>query len=402
MFLVFVFYTCIDPYSPNLKESESLLVVDGLLTDENISYQVKLSRTYSEQYSDPVMVSGALVSIRDNNGNEYPLNERTEGVYKTDSLTFRGTPGMSYTLHIKTSEGSEYESESCFMYPVEPIDTVYYSKDQEITNNGSEIQEGIRIFLGTEGSADNKYFRWTYNEWWKINAPDPKKYDYINDSTIVPVDQIKQICWGNNKSDEIIIQSIETSLTNRIDNKEILFIPTANSTKMLIKYCFEINQLSISKKEYEFWNHMQQINESGGDIFEKQPFPIVSNIHNINDQDESVLGYFQVSSVKQKRIYITPDDLSALNVSLYNYDCDRIELGPSDFPPSETPGGGMTFDRLYRIYVGEIYSFVEPIYKAEKIDEVYVLKLYKLAFAKKACTDCTINGTLSKPDFWIE
>ncbi len=37
--------TCIDPYTPNLRNFESRLVVDGLLTDGEVSNYVRLSLT---------------------------------------------------------------------------------------------------------------------------------------------------------------------------------------------------------------------------------------------------------------------------------------------------------------------------------------------------------------------
>ena len=259
----------------------------------------------------PAMISGAEVIIRDLDGNSSTLHEKSNGIYKTDSLLFRGEIGNSYILYIKTPEGNEYESDPCIMYPVHPIDSIYFSKDEEIVNNGTETREGIRIFIDSESSDDSKYLRWVYNEWWKIIVPDPKKYDYINDSTFREVKPLKHICWGNYRSDEIIIQSSESEQTNSVEKEPILFIDSENSNRLLIQYCIEIKQLSLSKTEYEFWDHMKQINESGGDIFEKQPFPIISNIHNINNPDEPVLGFFQVSAVSQnKNIYYNPGYLS--------------------------------------------------------------------------------------------
>ena len=140
---------------------------------------------------------------------------------------------------------------------------------------------------------------------------------------------------------------------------------------------------------------MKQLNESGGDIFEKQPFPINSNIHNLSDPDEQVLGYFQVSAVKQKRLYIRPDDISQYNLPLYNYQCNRIVIGEDDYPPPLSPGAKVTFNKIYSYFVGPNYAFVEPVYNNN-------MELRKLVFSKPVCTDCTINGSLTKPDFWID
>jgi hypothetical protein len=395
LFLTCTLCTCIDPYTPQLNKFESLLVVDAFLSDENKSCSVELSRTSEAQFYITTMVRGAEVVIRDGNGNSATLTEKKPGIYKTDSLLFRGQIGSSYTLYIKTPEGSEYESDPCIMYPVQPIDSIYFKGDQEIISSSNELAEGLRIFLDSRDSEDNKFFRWSYNEWWKIVVPEPKKYNYLNDSTFIPVNPIKQICWGNRKSDEIIILSTESAQTGLIDKKPILFIPSEKSNRLLVQYCIEVRQLSISKTEYEFWDRMKQINESGGDIFEKQPFPIISNIHNIINPDESALGYFQVSAVSMKRKYITISEVTELNVPLYKYDCARFELSPDDYPPPIAPGGGMTWDKIYKMYNGPQFSFVEPVFDGFG-------ELRKLAFAKNACTDCTLNGSLTRPDFWID
>jgi hypothetical protein len=386
--------TCIDPFNPDLKKSESLLVVDALVTDENRAYTVKLSKTNKTQFSEISMVTGALVSIMDDTGLSTFLSEAADGVYKTDNLQFQGIPGRSYKIIIVSAEGKEYESEFCFMHPVEQIDSIYFGRDQDIQSNGGATEEGIRIYLDSESSDVRKFYRWTYDEWWKVVVPDPKKYNYLNDSTIFEVEQIKQICWGNKKSDDIIIQSTEAGAINKIIKKNILFIDSDKTPRLLIKYCIDIKQLSVSEKEYDFWNHLKQINESGGDIFDKQPFPVFSNIHNINDPEEKVLGFFQVSAVSNKKIYISPDDVEGMNLPRYKYNCDRTVIGPSDYPPPIS-GEGMTFDKIYKLYVGSMYAFVEPVYNQNH-------KLIRLAFSKINCTDCTLNGTLEKPDFWVE
>ena len=148
--IVFAFCTCIDPYSPLLTGYESLLVIDGLITDANSSYTVKLSRTFQEQNSTPVSVPDAIVYISDDAGNENHLSHKGNGVYKSDSISFTGSVGRTYILHIKTNEGQEYESDPCLMQSVPEIDSIYVVPDRELINNGTEVQEGARIFLDSE------------------------------------------------------------------------------------------------------------------------------------------------------------------------------------------------------------------------------------------------------------
>jgi hypothetical protein len=393
---VFTLYTCIDPFSPKLKGYDSLLVIDGLITDENSKYTVKLSSTIQDQNTSPEMVPDATVSIRDEDNNIAFLDNYGNGIYKSDSLKLRGISGKKYILHILTSQGAEYESEQCLMQPVPDIDSVYYEKDQELVNNGTENDNGLRIFLNSKAGNDNSYYRWAFDETWKFKIPDPKRFDYIDHNTIVPVANVKQYCWKIRKSDEIIIHAVYPGQNAQIKKQPVFFIASDKSDRLMSEYSILVKQYSISKDEFEFWNNLKKINESGSDIFATQPFPVISNIHNINNPKERVLGYFQVSAVKQKRTFIPFSDIVRLHLPFYHSNqCERIEKSPAEY---STPyGSPVTFDDLYSMFcITSTYSFIEPMYDPE------TFMLDKLVFAKPECANCELTGTSAKPDFWID
>ena len=60
---------CIDPFYPKLEKFQSLLVVDALLTDEDVPASVRLTRTTETRDEALPMVTGASVSITDDLGN---------------------------------------------------------------------------------------------------------------------------------------------------------------------------------------------------------------------------------------------------------------------------------------------------------------------------------------------
>ena len=393
---VFTLYTCIDPFSPKLKGYDSLLVVDGLITNENSKYTIKLSSTIQDQNTSPEMVPDATVSIRDEDNNITFLDNYGNGIYKSDSLKLRAISGKKYILHILTSQGAEYESEQCLMQPVPDIDSVYYEKDQELVNNGTENDNGLRIFLNSKAGNDNSYYRWAFDETWKFKIPDPKRFNYIDQNTIVPVANVKQYCWKIRKSDEIIIHAVYPGQNAQIKKQPVYFIASDKSDRLMSEYSILVKQYSISKDEFEFWNNLKKINESGSDIFATQPFPVISNIHNINNPKERVLGYFQVSAVKQKRIFIPFSAIVSLHLPFYHTSqCERIEKSPAEY---STPyGPPVTFDDLYSMFcITSTYSFIEPMYDPE------TFKLDKLVFAKPECANCELTGTSAKPDFWID
>jgi hypothetical protein len=399
IFLILVIAaSCIDPYHPNLEDYKSLLVVEGLVTNEKSPYIIQLARTINEVGVIPEKVSDADVFLTDEEGIETHFQNCGDGSYKTDSTVFVGVVGKKYTLHILTSNGKEYMSESCAILPAVDIDSIYYEKDEEIASNQEESLVGIKIYLNSgETNENNQYFRWEFEEVWKFKLPSPKKYDYYSDSEIVPLNEIKEFCWKTNKSGTILTNSILPGQANSINKEPLLFIPTGKSDRLLLQYSILVKQYSISKKEYDFWNNLKQVNESGGDIFTTQPFPVISNIHNKSDPSEMVLGYFEVSAVKEKRIFITSHELDSLALPHYNYNCTAYVMSPEDFPPSSSMSPPLTFDDIYNMYMSTgDFTFVEPIYNPDTGE------LLKLVFATNICSDCKLTGVTEKPDFWID
>jgi hypothetical protein len=386
---------CIDPYSPKLNGSQSFLVVEGLVTDENASCVVKITRTMQTGTSIPEKVSDASLFITDDTGNKIILNNSGNGLYKTDSTLFTGAAGETYALHILTENGNEYISEPCLMLPVPEIDSIYYVKDKEFTNNQSEIQEGIRIYLDSkEGDEINQYFRWEFEETWKFRVPMPKRYNYIDSATILPVDVVNEFCWKQQKSSEILIKSISPGQPHVIKKEPFYFIASDKSDRLTIQYSILIKQYSMSKKESDFWDNLKQVNEGGGDIFDPQPFPVISNIYNVNNPSDRVLGYFQVSAVKQKRKYITFNEIVGLNLPFFRPDCERIEYSPDDWPGGWGPP--MTWAGVYKMFDNPRFTFIEPLYESG----TNILK--ELVFTSPVCANCELTGTSKKPDFWID
>jgi hypothetical protein len=393
--------TCIDPYTPKLSGYTSLLVVDGLITDANNSYTVRLSRTFQDLNSTPPPVTDATVFITDDVGNSSNLINRGSGIYKTDSTQFNGTPGRTYVLHIKTSDGSEYESDACLMNPVPDIDSIYFAKDQQLVNNGTQSQDGVSIYLDSK-EGDNQYYRWEYEETWKFKVPSPKKFNYIktddpNNPIFMPITDVKEFCWKNNQSNEILIRSVSEGQSNKITKQPILFIATDESDRLLLQYSILIKQYSISKNEFDFWNNLKQINEIGGDIFAKQPYTVLSNIKNINNPKERVLGYFQVSAVSQQRKYILYKDVALMGLPFYSYPCKILQLDLLYLPQGCLNCPPPTWDDLYgHLSISLNYPFTEPIFN--KVSDV----LLYLDFTTPECANCELTGTSKKPDFWID
>lgn len=382
--VILLLITCVDPYTPKLDKYQSLLVVDAVVTGDDEPACVRLSVTSVTQDEEPPMVSGAQVSISDNMGNSISLTETSDGFYVSDNKTPAGVPGRTYTLRIQTREGKLYESEPCLLEQAGEIDTIYYKKEIHITDDGEDLG-GIMIYLDSKGPDGSKYFRWSYEEWWKFNVPYPVTHQYIDEDLIPEIPIKNGTCYKHRKSEEVKIQSGETGINPLFIKKPVCFIASEKSDRLLLQYCIQVNQYSISEKEYEFWRQMKEISESGGDIFDRQPYQITTNVHCLSNPDEMVLGYFHVCSVSKKRIWIRGSDIEELELKPYQYVCDVIIKGPQDYL-SEKP---VTFDRIYKNFTALNYNFIAP-------------EGGGLMFVDKYCSDCTMSGSSEKPEFWVD
>jgi len=398
--------SCIDPYVPNLTNFKSLLVVEGLITDEDRAYEIRLSRTYNHADSIPELVDDAVVFITDDNGVKNPALNTGNGLYKTDSTLFRGIAGRKYTLHIILPDGTEYASDECSLSPVAGIDSIYYEKGEEVSGDPGKIYTGLKILLNTKNiEGPRQYFRWSYEEDWKFNIPYPPQYTYtwFNDTMVYFNSAYGQStdCWKKNDYNGIIINTSLASQNPEITGQEILFISPALSDRLSLEYSILVTQYSLSEKEYNFWKMLRQVQEPGGDIFGAQPYPNISNVSNVRNPGEEVLGYFEVSAVARKRIFITADDLLSLGLPVYNSDCKAVRVSPDDWHIKPQP----SWDEIYHSWVDmQHFQFVGPeVIPGTVIPGLVNIKqLLKFVFTTPECAACELPGSPRRPDFWID
>ena len=132
-----------------------------------------------------------------------------------------------------------------------------------------------------------------------------------------------------------------------------------------------VNQLSITKKTYDFFDVIEQQNIEQGDLYSKQPIQIKGNVSNINNPNEPVLGYFIVAGITKKRIFIDRPGIPFYYVECVpDYDLTYIRFEP----PSSWP--------------------------------IYIVDIMFTGWAmghQNNCFDCRLDGgSLTPPDFWVE
>jgi len=350
---------CTVQFIPETDEDKELLVVEGMITDQNRKYTIKLSKSLPlGKMGIPKPVKGAKVSVSDEKGAVFNFIESQTGKYVSDSTRFRGRVGGKYTLFIRINNLT-YSSQIMEMKPSPPIDSVYYERVLIAEPNYLGIkEEGCQIYIDTyDPSTRCLYYRWDFTETWEFRLP----YSVPN-----------RVCWKSSRSDRILIKNTEVYNQARVSKYPLKYI--SNQTDRLkVKYSIFVNQYSLNESEYDFWEKLQNVSGNVGGLYDITPMAISSNIVCNEDRGETVLGYFSVSAISQKRIFIK----------------DKFEGIPNfySYCPSDTIfGGGNIPDLNISVWIID-----------NQIDAVPPFRVITLF---KECADCTVNGTNKKPVFW--
>lgn len=291
--------SCVQPFEVEDElDGTSLLVVDGMMTNQKEVYKVRL--TYSSptlnSYED-TEINGAQVSISDESDNQWTLWESEAGVYQTDSCEWQGEVGKTYRLHIITPDGKRYASFPETMLPVPAIDSVYFEVEGRpyLSSINVEVTAwGLQIYLNTgSGASQNGFYRWDWKETYEYVAPltTPGQID-------IPT------CYETNSAYRYLNIASTSELDLDIVNRQpINFVPKSGR-KLSSRYSLLIKQYALTQQAYDYWENIKEQTENAGSLFDPPPAQIIGNIYNIDDDTELVLGYFQVSAVTEKRIFI--------------------------------------------------------------------------------------------------
>ncbi len=378
-YLLCVCSFCISPVDIDIPQSKPLLVVEGLITDEPGPYHVRLSRSNSLETAIFAPVSQAEIMIENEAGMQVSLREDSLGLYMTDSAAIRGEVDKKYRLLIRLQEGNFYESDWVLLKKSPPVEQLSFQFVQ--ASSGS----GVQVFVTTR-DIENKthFYRWEWSSSWLHIVPFPSFYTFIgNDATEVLVPNTT--CWNSNASQRIHIASSLNNAEDIISAYPLHFVPALGG-ELRSRYSIEVKQFALSELEFLFWKSLKEANEELGTLYDRQPQSTVANIVNIKDESEVVLGYFSVSGVSRKRIFIDRKELPDGVIVGTQYITDCFSQIDTLFKGTATEQ-----DVFERIEKGQIFFdfFRNP-------------DITGWILVPPDCSDCTLQGgTLERPDFWI-
>jgi hypothetical protein len=369
--------SCEDPYQPELDSKyQQVLVVDGMISNAEPPYTIKLSLSTNVQEPGYVALSGYEVSILDNHGNEEVLSETDAGSYVSSTSGMQGIVGRKYNLLLQSPDGKTYSSDFEMLKEPLGIESVYAEVEYEQSQTFPYEVPGYQFYIDTyTATSDSTYLLWSMTETYQYESDYLMFYSYSSDGilrTVTNSDSLKT-CWTTAKAYPYFIENTLALSEPQFTHYPIQFVDT-KTRKLSIRYSLLVNQFSISEKAYQYWNGVKIQNTETGNLYATQPYQLRGNVFNINDDNELVLGYFMVAGVEQKRIFVNRPNAT---VPMYYPVC---ELNQVDY---------------------ELYGFMFlgpppewPLFVTEDA-------LGNRALPEQSCIDCTLSGgVLEMPEFW--
>jgi hypothetical protein len=329
--------SCIEPMDLNFDQNEFLIVVDGKITQKNTIHQLFLNRTTAYGNKNRIHVSGADIRLYDETGTyESFIEDISNEYYYLTGYGLPMEPGKTYYIEIMLQNDRVYRSVPQVMPRVIEADTVVARGEivEELSNAGIIVERKyVNVYLNTslknvDGPA---YFIW--------------RSDHVYSFTEIQCHplHVPKVCYikKQHMGDELEIFSGEDIEGSFLSEHQVVTIPLVSDWEFYEKNFYNVAQHSITKDAYEYWSLVNKIARPTGSIFDTPPAPIKGNIYNVNDPDETVLGFFEVSAVDTVRTYTNYSDLSPmviidrcpyLNSETYNDPpcCNCLSLDHSD------------------------------------------------------------------------
>jgi len=377
----FFVLSCTEPFNLKSIDFEDALIIEAIITDEVKYQEIKISRTFSLEEFTPSEESDAKVIITDNAQQVYEFEETSKGKY-TSSIEFGATANKDYTLSVTTKNGKIYKSQPTQLPGVVPINNLYASR--EVSEDTGE--DNMSIFIdGFDPQANSKYFRYEYEETYEIVAPSWVDGDFTvsssgelswNELCCRPVE--KKICYTTVTSDSIIQLKTDNLL---LDNSSVFPIRVISRDDAIIRtrYSILVKQFAQSLDAFTFYKILNKFSSSDNLFSQNQPGFFSGNLYSEDNEDEKVVGYFDVSSVSSKRIFFNFSDFFPDEpLPPYFVDCTSFLINDLNLLKENVLNGSV------------VYASANP-----DPDGIPLV-------VDAACGDCTKLGTSIKPDFWVD
>lgn len=322
---------CTEPFTIETIELDTVLIVEGLITDELKHHSIKLSRSTQLEDAAVYLEYQAQVQITSSDGQTFQFAQDEATGHYTSQAAFQAKHQIDYTLTIHTQDGGSYQSKPVRLPPTAQIDRVY--AEPIIFND----LEGVMIFVDTQaGTEETPYLRYEYESTYKIEVPKPSSWnweveDYDFRSGYYEIGLTRRepetICYSSYASSGILQASAAEFTQGNVVRYPIHFI-YKGAPALRERYSIQVKQYVQNIEGYTFYRTLHDLGMSESLLSQAQPGFVPGNVESTVHPNEKVLGFFEASTVFSKRIYFNYKDFG-FEFPPYQEDCTLIKIFPT-------------------------------------------------------------------------
>lgn len=402
--------SCIDPFVFETETFQEALVIEASLTNEMKRHHVVLSRAVRFEDSINAPERNARVRILDDMQNTYDFSEGEPGTYVSNTQ-FAAQKGVGYTLTVETSDGTVYRSQTERFEAESEIQEVY--ADRQTNDQGVD---GVFVYANSiDADGEAQYYRYEYEETYKIIAPNWRPLDFkltnyepCNPNTLDPNiiydleisrrEQEEQTCYRTVGSTDIIQASSAALSSTRIDKLPVRFIAGTDFV-LTHRYSILVKQYVQSANAFSYYQDLDNFSSTTSVFNEIQPGLLEGNLTAETDGNKIVLGYFEVASVSEKRIFFgfrdfypdAPFPMYIANCTPFSAPLEHVSYCFEDIDLFTGPCQESLIERMAKDEI----SYLDINTSEVECEGPYTV-------VARECGDCTALGSNVKPDFWID
>ncbi len=259
---ILILSSCDEPIELDLEQTEAVVVIEGLVTNERGNHYVKIGKSSGFDASGGnELISGATVKVRDDNGRSFTYIESSPGYYISEEV-FKGEIGSVYTLEVLVEDRLYTASEE--LRYVSSFDSLTYIIDEEERADPEDPETfyEVLIYIKEPQETEDYYLFKFYKNGEEENYDGQWIYVY----------------------DDVAIAENVDALA--IDG----YFALGDTAKVEV--------YGLSRSAYRFFYDMNENINSDGGMFNGQPANPNTNLSG------GAVGYFQVSAVSSAEIII--------------------------------------------------------------------------------------------------
>jgi hypothetical protein len=312
-----------------------------------------------------------MISLISEKGSIFPLLEDKEGIYYFEQNI---PENQEYKLEILLSSGEKYVSGTLKPIITPQIQEAGYVRDEQ----------GIEVFVNTQGDENADDFLWTFEETWVFLPRFKVTYIYKPEKRdVVPMKEEERIdlCYASEVNSDILLETSSRFEQQVVFRKTITEIPEGDE-RLMQRYSILISQKAIPQESLEFWETLKKNTDDIGSIFSPLPSLIGGNFKMEGNSDKPVIGFVSLGIVRQERIYIDRMDVLPWDYNDPEFDdCfispDTVFLNPAQLQAAFASGAVLPA-RLVPGPMGPLGYYTTP----------------------RRCADCTLYADRKRPGFW--